>query len=126
MPIKRTDGEKFKGIQASEKQKTQLKELCQELTDKYPQLWSKAGTIVEDTKMKMRVDRQGKLSKPFVGMNIQAQTGKESLAAIGLAETLSDGKMPEEGQRAVEEEVKAALQHSAESGKWRYVTGTYP
>ncbi|AZS71694.1 hypothetical protein DDE74_12660 [Streptomyces lydicus] len=126
MPIKRTDGEKFKGIRASEKQKTQLKELCQELTDKYPQLWSKAGTIVEDTKMKMRVDRQGKLSKPFVGMNIQAQTGKESLAAIGLAETLSDGKMPEEGQRAVEEEVKAALQHSAESGKWRYVTGTYP
>ncbi|MCL7494316.1 hypothetical protein WKI65_24615 [Streptomyces sp. MS1.AVA.3] len=109
---------------ASSKQRKQLDELCDKLTGKYAQLWGR-GTIVSDSnKPAMRIDNQGVLTTPFAGQNIQAQTGTVSIAAVGLANTLSDQKMSPTCQKAVEDTLKQALKDSALDQKWRYISGT--
>ncbi|MFJ2817160.1 hypothetical protein [Streptomyces sp. NPDC087294] len=114
-------GSKAKVKEPSAKEKKQLATLGGALATKYPKLWTR-GTIVHDATM--RIDNQGVLSSPFAGQNIQAQIGSSSIAAVGLANTLSVGKMSEECQQAVETAVADALRASAADQKWRYVTGT--
>ncbi|MEU0940231.1 hypothetical protein [Embleya sp. NPDC005971] len=118
-------GDKAKVEKATSKQRKQLDALCELLTDKYPKLWLTGKNVVKDTeKVPMRVDNQGVLSNPFAGQNLQAQTGSISIAAVGLANTLSNPKMPPACQTAVENAVKEALKASAADQKWRYVKGT--
>jgi hypothetical protein len=85
-------------------------------------LFGGPGTIAEAEGV--RIDIQGPWNAG-PGLNIQAQTGRATISAIRIANTLGAAE-GEENQDAVVEAVRAALIAAAQDGEWRDVTGTSP
>jgi hypothetical protein len=87
----------------------------------YGRLFQGQGTI--DQFQQVRIDNQGPWNAG-PGDNIQAQVGRNSLAAIRIANELS-GVAPAH-QQAVLDAVETALEESYRDGDWYEVTGTSP